>query len=265
VSPLSIDLQCYRAPLSIQESTTTTTTTPDVSQRCLGELGGLLMTEAAVAQRRVLASLKGYGTANFQPGREFGDEQPKAVQKSVNGVAMWSCPWTCYQILVRRPVSQPHSEIQLLSGADSGASAAAAQRRPNGTAPAQARGKGNHSPGSSDSKPASPAAAAAAAAQCKRSKETQHASCHITGYARPPHNDEAQLMEAVRRQPVAVSIDASALHSYHSGVLPSGHCEGGNNHAVLAGGFGTDSEGGDYWLVKNSCERAFSIFDAVPF
>lgn len=88
---------------------------------------------------------------------------------------------------------------------------------------------------------------------CNQAKEAQHASCHISGYQRPPHNDEAQLIEAVRRRPVAVSIDASALHLYSAGILSAGRCEGRNNHAVLIVGFGTDTASGkDFWLIKNS-------------
>ena len=40
----------------------------------------------------VLDSLKGYGTASFRPGEEFGDAQPKAVR---TGSGMWFCPWSC--------------------------------------------------------------------------------------------------------------------------------------------------------------------------
>lgn len=59
----------------------------------------------------VLASLKAYGTANFvgrtqhTPGEEYGDEQPKAVARIVDGRTVYSCPWLCYQILVRKRVS----------------------------------------------------------------------------------------------------------------------------------------------------------------
>jgi len=54
----------------------------------------------------VLASMKGittrmYGTGH-EPGTEFGDMQPKARMRYVLGVRQWTCPWTCYQILIRR-------------------------------------------------------------------------------------------------------------------------------------------------------------------
>ena len=53
----------------------------------------------------VLATLKGYRTAAFPPGGvEFGDSQDKATQ---NDAGEWTCPWTCYQILVRRSVEAP--------------------------------------------------------------------------------------------------------------------------------------------------------------
>jgi len=64
----------------------------------------------------VLSSLKGIITRiayrpkpigalfsrGFIPGSEFGDMQPKAKARYRNGVKEWTCPWTCYQILIRR-------------------------------------------------------------------------------------------------------------------------------------------------------------------
>ena len=37
-------------------------------------------------------------------GSRFGDGQAKARTRVSGGVTQWMCPWTCYQILVRRPV-----------------------------------------------------------------------------------------------------------------------------------------------------------------
>jgi len=45
------------------------------------------------------------------------------------------------------------------------------------------------------------------------------------------------------------------FHQYTSGVYTSTVCKNGPadvNHAVLAVGFGTDENGMDYWIVKNS-------------
>lgn len=54
----------------------------------------------------VLSSMKAYGTARFSTGIEYGDHQDKAVSRlDPHGETLWSCPWTCYQILVRRPTT----------------------------------------------------------------------------------------------------------------------------------------------------------------
>jgi hypothetical protein len=53
----------------------------------------------------VVGSLKAYGTASFIAGLEYGDHQDKAVSQVRGGETVWSCPWTCYQILVRRPAT----------------------------------------------------------------------------------------------------------------------------------------------------------------
>jgi len=52
-----------------------------------------------------------------------------------------------------------------------------------------------------------------------------------------------------------VSIDAESrmFSTYKSGVLDSVKCGTSLDHAVLAVGYGNDSESGkDYWLIKNS-------------
>lgn len=66
---------------------------------------------------------------------------------------------------------------------------------------------------------------------------------------------ESDLMQAVATVgPVAVYIEATkAFQSYKKGVFFDGKCSSYNsNHAVLAVGYGHDSKGGDYWLIKNS-------------
>ena len=55
----------------------------------------------------VLASMKGIRTKQWieqsvSPGTEFGDDQPKALMRTKSGVREWTCPWECYQILIRR-------------------------------------------------------------------------------------------------------------------------------------------------------------------
>jgi hypothetical protein len=64
---------------------------------------------------------------------------------------------------------------------------------------------------------------------------------------------EAYLQAAVHQQPVVVAVNggASGVQSYKSGVFDG--CTGNTqNHNVLVVGWGTDSNGGDYWKMKNS-------------
>lgn len=78
----------------------------------------------------------------------------------------------------------------------------------------------------------------------------------VTGFVDIPSGDEQKLMEALATiGPVSVAIDAGAdtFMSYKEGVYDEPACSSTNlDHGVLAVGYGTTSEGVDYWIVKNS-------------
>jgi len=75
----------------------------------------------------------------------------------------------------------------------------------------------------------------------------------VTGYKDVSRNNEQALMSAVAQQPTSIAIEAdrSVFQLYKSGVL-SGMCGSRLDHGVLAVGYGTAINGGDYWKVKNS-------------
>ncbi|KAM0943997.1 putative fruit bromelain [Dioscorea sansibarensis] len=87
---------------------------------------------------------------------------------------------------------------------------------------------------------------------CNSQKEASIAA-QINGFEDVPTNNEAALLNAVANQPVTVVIDAggSAFQFYSSGVF-TGNCGTELDHAVVAVGYGQDSDGTKYWLVKNS-------------
>jgi C1A family cysteine protease len=77
---------------------------------------------------------------------------------------------------------------------------------------------------------------------------------HVTGLS------ESQLMAAIAKTPVSVTIDASKLifHNYTSGVISGTGCGTSLDHAVVAVGYGSDAETGlDYYLVRNSWGKAW--------
>ena len=76
----------------------------------------------------------------------------------------------------------------------------------------------------------------------------------ISGYTDVASEDEVALKSAVAQQPVSVAIEAdqSVFQLYSSGVLDSSSCGTSLDHGVLIVGYGTDSDGTDYWKVKNS-------------
>jgi cathepsin L len=58
--------------------------------------------------------------------------------------------------------------------------------------------------------------------------------------------------------PIAINVDASTWHAYAGGIFNG--CNQASpdiNHVVVAVGYGQDSEGNKYWLVRNSWSPAW--------
>lgn len=76
------------------------------------------------------------------------------------------------------------------------------------------------------------------------------------GYVDVESGNEKKLQEALATiGPVSIAIDASqeTFQFYKSGVYSDPECSSQNlDHGVLAVGYGTDEDGKDYWIVKNS-------------
>jgi len=76
----------------------------------------------------------------------------------------------------------------------------------------------------------------------------------VKDYVNLPSNDYLSLMEALAfKGPVVVSVDATNFRDYEEGVFDGCNMEDPViNHAVVAVGYGTDDEHGDYFIVRNS-------------
>ncbi|CAJ0589745.1 unnamed protein product [Cylicocyclus nassatus] len=93
--------------------------------------------------------------------------------------------------------------------------------------------------------------------RCHFTKE--NIGANATGFVDLPKGDENALKVAVATKgPISVAIDASrfSFMLYRKGVYYDENCSSEDlNHGVLVVGYGTDPEGGEYWLVKNSWSK----------
>lgn len=89
--------------------------------------------------------------------------------------------------------------------------------------------------------------------QCNKTKVLINPVVTIKGYMNVTSNSEDNLADAVTGQPVSVAIDAGGyLFQLYSQGVYDGPCGIDLNHGVTVVGFGTNSNDGDYWIVKNS-------------
>ena len=89
----------------------------------------------------------------------------------------------------------------------------------------------------------------------KCSYNSDKSAAAIQDYVQIQTGDEYILMLALAKYgPLAIAVDASlaSFQHYESGVYDDPTCSENINHAVVLVGYGNDSTGGDYWLVKNS-------------
>lgn len=92
---------------------------------------------------------------------------------------------------------------------------------------------------------------------CNRRKEHDRTVVTIDGFEDVP-TDEDSLLKAVANQPIAVGICASSDMMFYSGGVIDKCCNQ-LNHGVLVVGYGSESDGTPYWLVKNSWSAAWGM------
>ena len=75
-----------------------------------------------------------------------------------------------------------------------------------------------------------------------------------TAYVNVTANKTADLKEAIASGPVAVAIEADTIpfQFYGGGIFNSPTCGTELDHAVVAIGYGADSKGREYYIVRNS-------------
>ncbi|KAK7880624.1 hypothetical protein WMY93_032734 [Mugilogobius chulae] len=86
---------------------------------------------------------------------------------------------------------------------------------------------------------------------CRYNPKYKAANC--SSYHFVDNNENSLKLAAAAIGPIAITIDATYIDNYKSGVYNNPNCTKRTNHAVLLVGYGTDDKRGlDYWLIKNS-------------
>lgn len=87
--------------------------------------------------------------------------------------------------------------------------------------------------------------------QCDYSPDDSGAT--LKRYVKIPSGNETALTHAIATVgPVAVAINDSFMKNYKGGYYYDSECNRDKNHEVLAVGYGTSDEWGDYYILKNS-------------
>lgn len=81
----------------------------------------------------------------------------------------------------------------------------------------------------------------------------------ISGYTMVPSKSESSLQKAVSKQPVSVGIDGNGydFQFYSGSGVFTGSCGTNIHHAVTIVGYGAESDGTKYWLIKNSWGKSW--------
>lgn len=88
---------------------------------------------------------------------------------------------------------------------------------------------------------------------CK-ADDCTHTEFVISKYRTVTPNSAEALQESLNNNVIAVAVEADkdAFRFYESGVVNDHDCGTDLNHGVLAVGYGTEEDGTDYYIVKNS-------------
>ncbi|KAJ3670223.1 hypothetical protein LUZ60_010547 [Juncus effusus] len=90
--------------------------------------------------------------------------------------------------------------------------------------------------------------------KCHKSKVHHNHAASIRSFGAVPSTNESMLAVVVSQQPVVVYIAAGndAFQFYNGDGILDGPCGTELDHAVVIIGYGQDSAGRKYWIVKNS-------------
>lgn len=87
----------------------------------------------------------------------------------------------------------------------------------------------------------------------------------IEGYTKLAENNYEDLMNAVAQVgPVAIVVDASEWHNYAGGIFNGCNQENPDlNHGVVLVGYGEESTGEKYWLIRNSWSPSYGEYGYI--
>ncbi|KAL1783943.1 cathepsin L1-like [Sigmodon hispidus] len=85
--------------------------------------------------------------------------------------------------------------------------------------------------------------------------DPKYSAANVTGFVKIPASEDALMKAVATVGPISVGIDTHhhSFRFYNGGLYYEADCSSSNlDHAVLVVGYGEESDGRKYWLVKNS-------------
>uniref|UniRef100_A0A8C2LPW9 cDNA sequence BC051665 n=1 Tax=Cricetulus griseus TaxID=10029 RepID=A0A8C2LPW9_CRIGR len=92
--------------------------------------------------------------------------------------------------------------------------------------------------------------------------DPKNSAANVTDFVKIPISEDALMKAVATVGPISVGVDSHhhSFRFYKGGMYYEPHCSSSNlDHAVLVVGYGEESDGNKYWMVKNSWGQGWGM------